>query len=87
MKIYKYPIPVTDRFVLDLPDDAHVLSVQVQDGLPKVWVWCDPQAKMFPRHFEIVGTGQEVSEPVIAGSYIGTFQMPPFVWHLFEVDR
>jgi len=86
MKIYKYPIPVQERFTLDLPDDSHILTVQVQDGRPMAWAWVDPNAKVYPRHFAIIGTGQDIPEDVINASYVGTFQMPPYVWHLFEVE-
>ena len=66
---------------LELPVGAQVLHVDEQDGIPQIWVLVDTEAPKETRHFEVRGTGHAVEEQ---RAYIGTWQSPPYVWHLFE---
>jgi hypothetical protein len=87
--IWKYPIPIGDRFALSLPCNASVLCVQMQEmhmevARPCIWVLIpDTGEPHSDRYFRIIGTGQlfEVGDDY---RYLGTVQAPPFVWHLFE---
>lgn len=83
MKIFKYTIPIQGQFILALPEHARILSVQVQRGVPCIWVLVHPKAVLTERKFNIYGTGHDVENP---GNYIGTFQMASgdLIWHLFE---
>lgn len=85
--IWKYPLPVIDRFDLPLPTGATSLTVQMQRGEPCLWALVNPHAPTTIRQFVICGTGNSV--PFDAGNYIGTFQMEggALVFHLFEVNR
>lgn len=76
--IFKYPIDIYTT--LFLPKNAKVLTVQMQDGNPYIWVELDTSAKAEMRNFFIIGTGQAVT----GGIYVGTYQDPPHVWHLYE---
>jgi hypothetical protein len=80
--IYKYRVPITDEFELLIPKDARVLTVQMQERFPYIWALVDTYNKDQSRTFYIVGTGNPV--PSVECVYVGTFQVPPFVWHLFE---
>ena len=82
--IYKYPIPVEDRVVIEMPEGASVLSVQMQGLTPCVWVLCNPDAPKRPRALRIYGTGHTLPED--PGRFIGTFQMHggALVFHLFD---
>lgn len=89
MVIWKFPLPpydergmVTYRPVVDMPRDARILTLQLQDEEPTLWAVVDPQAPCEPRRFVIVGTGHPVPEDV--GPYVGTWQWPALVFHLFE---
>lgn len=81
-RIYKYPVQVTDEFEVLMPVGAMPLSVQMQRGQPCVWALVHEGAQDIYHTFCVVGTGNPVPEN--AGSYIGTWQDGPFVWHLFE---
>jgi len=39
------------------------------------------------RHFAIRGTGEAMGGWHSTDKYIGTVQIPPFVWHLFETKE
>lgn len=65
-----------------MPKGAKILSVQLQNNRPNIWAIVDPKAEMVSRLFVIVGTGEPFDDTDM--SYVGTYQQPPFVWHLFE---
>jgi hypothetical protein len=83
--IYKYPVPVTASFTLDMPRGAEVLTVQVQHGEPVLWALVDVAASLERREFAVHGTGHEMPEG--ERRYVGTFQLEGghFIGHLFEV--
>ena len=85
LSIWKYPIPTSDGTILEMPDGAVVLTVQVQDGTPCLWALVDPAAMMLPRTFRCYGTGHPVA--VVRHEYVGTYQERggALVFHLFEV--
>jgi len=87
MVIYKYQFEIDDRVVIDLPEHARVLTVQMQRGVPTLWASFQPDTPQRYRHreFRIVGTGHEFSESGL--SYVGSIQEREFVWHVFEVGR
>ena len=83
VSIYKYKLSDSDELTINMPKGAKILSIQVQAGIPCMWVLVDEMADREDRYFQTKGTGQEI--PNIEGlTYISTFQEPPFVWHLFE---
>ncbi len=80
--IWKYEVLIKESFSLDLPEGAEVLSVQVQYKKPYMWIELIPGEKHTTRAFKIVGTGhQKITDNM---KHIGTFQMFPYVWHLYE---
>jgi hypothetical protein len=83
--IWKYGFDIVDKFLLDLPIGARVLTAQIQNDVPCLWVLVNPNTAKEPRTFYVIGTGHEL--PVdIALTYISTFQQygGALVWHLFE---
>lgn len=88
MIIYKYPVPITDKFSIEMPLDSKILSFQMQNEQPVLWAAVRSHARLVERKFEIRGTGHEIDMDKVL-QYIGTIQMPHhdyiFVWHLFEV--
>lgn len=83
--IFKYEFPIASDFSLEMPEGANVVSVQMQGETPCMWATVDNQAKPVRRAFSILGTGQSLPGLWEQGMrFIGTFQQPPFVWHLFE---
>lgn len=82
--IYKYTVPVQDRFTLPLPEEARVLDVKVLDPhMLTLWVLRDSEPSAASRLFLVYGTGFEVSRS--AGLYLATVLDGSLVWHVFEV--
>lgn len=84
--IYKYTVEIEDDQVIEIPKGGVILSVQMQDGLPRIWVQVDTGNLVEDRYFAVFGTGQPIADN-IHYVYIGTFQMQAgaLVFHLFEV--
>lgn len=88
MVIYKYEVPVDLSFFhLELPFRAKILAFQVQDNRPVLWALVDPETAKEMRHFAVRGTSEAMNDWRSTDKYIGTVQMPPFVWHLFETKE
>lgn len=83
--IWKYQIPTegpSRTFTIDPPEYAHFLHVDRQDDAVCMWWRVDPSFPVAPRRLQLIGTGEAYPE---GWAYLGTFQDPPHVWHLFEV--
>lgn len=96
--IFKYQLPdnyTVEQFRILLPSMGKVLTVQMQNGKPHIWVQFEPGARKCERDFLVVGTGEQfeireerlgpMSREVQMSKYIGTWQDGPHVWHLYEM--
>lgn len=83
--VYKYDIPSFKASEIQMPEGAQILSLQVQDGRPRIWALVNPEARPKAREFMVVGTGHEIERENIR--HIGTWQQMDgaLVWHLFEI--
>jgi hypothetical protein len=84
--IWKFPISLTDRQTIQMPEGAKILDVQDQHGGLKLWALVDPTAPQGPRNICIHGTGHAV---VDVGPHITTFQIHggDLVFHVFDGAR
>lgn len=86
--IHKFTLEEVDRQEIQMPVDAKVLCLQVQDGIPRIWarVNTDIDVKEF-RTFLTFGTGHPM--PIKDMDYIGTYQVASgrLVFHVFELDK
>lgn len=83
MKVFKYELYPEAVHRVEMPVGATVLSVQMQGQYPCMWALVDPEEGHEVRHFVTCGTGHQLPPDIKA--YVGTFQMPPLVFHVFEV--
>lgn len=86
LKIFKYQFGVNDTVSIEMPKNAHVLTVQNQREVPCIWAIVDPSAETEIRTFRLFGTGHPIDIDISQSSYIGTFQLAggQFIGHLFE---
>ena len=84
--VWKFPLMVTTRFSVEMPDGAKILCVGAQGDQPVMWALVDTAEPPVGRVFSVHGTGHEVEE---GEKYVGTFEIigGRFVGHLFEVKR
>lgn len=86
MVIWKYKLQCCSEQELELPLNAQILCVQVQNENPHLWVMCDPAEKRKEtRVIYTFGTGHKFEE-LSTRKYIGTFQLQggKLVFHVFD---
>lgn len=87
-QIFKYPLTLSDWQELTLPIGAEILSIQVQNELPYLWVLVDPNEVNFEtRQIEVYGTGHIIGYDMgVERKHLSTFQMygGDLVFHAFE---
>lgn len=81
-RIYKFPLGLAQWQQVRMPQDAQILTIQMQGGKPTLWARVDITRPPETYHIAMVGTGEETNEEV--GRYIATVQDGEFVWHFFE---
>ena len=84
MVVYKYILQMADLQEVELPEDAEILSVQLQHGGLTLWAYVTPGLPEVPRVIEILTTGNEVADYV--REFISTVQLADgsLVYHFFE---
>ena len=87
--IWKYPLEITNAQIIKMPKGAKILSVQIQNKKPCIWVMVDPDNDLLPKTLYSIGTGFNVDDEIdndIETRYIGTYQVQggSFVFHVFE---
>ena len=82
-KIYKYEIPIKEKFSLILPERSKILSVQLQNNIPMLWA-AITRRYTISYDFAVYGTGHKMDEKLYH-KYISTFQQDDFVWHIFQI--
>jgi len=85
--IYKYPLELTNRQTVEMPEDSRILAFQEQGTHPIIWAQVDDSLPKVKREFQIFATGEEMEEPdpFRDRTYIGTIQRGIYVWHLYEL--
>lgn len=83
MKIYKYPLVITDVQRINTFLGAKPLSIMVKNENPYLWMTVDPTANKELVRIDMYGTGYEL--PDNPGCYIGSFMVHngALVFHVF----
>lgn len=79
--IYKYILEFDKKQQIELPLDAEMLSVQLQNGQICLWAKVSTTLPKIKRVIHIYGTGHHIEEDNL--SYIGTVQDGGYVLHIF----
>jgi hypothetical protein len=84
--VYKYPVEIADYVYLELPEEAEILTVQVQGGNVFLWALVNPDAPSQERILRIAGTGHPIIESEDL-RYISTFQLHggQLIFHAFQL--
>jgi len=81
--IWKFPLQVTDKQQVEMPQGAEILCVQVQHGTPCLWALVDAEQGPVKRVIYVYGTGHPFTNQ---GTYVGTFQVHggALIFHVFD---
>lgn len=82
--VWKYQVPQVNQFTLEMPENARVLTLQLQYGAPVLFAAVNTESPLVKRRFGIIATGTSVEFKL--PKYVGTFQLfgGNTVLHLFE---
>lgn len=78
-QIWKFPMGMATTH--EMPELSEFLCVQLQGETAMAWFLVVPDGSKRVCKFKTYGTGQDIP---MGERYLGTYQSPPFVWHLFE---
>lgn len=84
--IAQYPLTVTSRQVLQMPQGAALLTVYVQQGQLMLWALVNPAAPITTRAIAVVETGAVVPA-VSLDIYIGAGHEDRMSWHVFDLGE
>lgn len=70
--------------VIDMPDGAEIVSVQMKGNTPCIWAIVDPDKPKISRSFEMFSTGHQILNYPESMVYIGTCQLFDYAFHIFE---
>ena len=87
--IYKYSLPVQEKYQIELSKQARIIRVEDVDGLFFLWaiVDTDPEAEKEIRYLEFYKTGQPIETSLDNLLYIGScklFIMQELCLYVFE---
>jgi hypothetical protein len=74
-KIFKYRVPVLEKFTLELPKDAKPIRIATIEGEFFMWAIVDPAAPTARRNFESYKTGQPIETDLSELVYLGHFEL------------
>ena len=86
-KIYKYKLQITENQEIEVPIGYQILSLDVQDNMPYIWILIDPlQEEKMKLKFSFYTTGQDIDcSNMKYIDYIGTVHLcnSSLVYHCF----
>lgn len=88
MRIFKYPLEITDQQDITLPYNSKILSCQMQGDALQLWALVDEETDVFcEKTIRIIGTGNPINDYDSTFKFISTVQDDrDFVWHIFLID-
>lgn len=81
--IYKYQLKTTEQQTITTPVGSEILSLQIQNDNPCLWVKVDTNNEVGDRTFATFGTGYPLPDNPM--EFVGTYQTGEFVFHVFEM--
>lgn len=85
MKIWKFPLDITDLQFIEMPVGAKILTAQFQGNVLNVWAECEPDNLIEEVPIRIIGTGNPVFGDMTRWRYLTTVQQygGELVWHVY----
>lgn len=88
MQVWKWNLPEgVGTHVVEMPEGARVLGLQLQRGVPAIWALVDERLRTERRAFVTFPTGGALPADVgWALQFVGTYQLEAdgLVFHVFE---
>ena len=87
-RIWKYQMPVAEKFTLNLPKDAQIIRMAGENGLLWLWAVVDTDAPLQERHFEAFKAGGTMPDDLTCHVFRGMaaiFIQAELMLYIFEV--
>tara|TARA_R110000782_G_scaffold38524_1_gene90267 strand:- start:433 stop:774 length:342 start_codon:yes stop_codon:yes gene_type:complete len=87
-RIWKYQMPVAEKFTLNLPKDAQIIRMVGENGLLWLWAVVDTNASLEQRHFEAFKAGGTMPDDLSCHHFRGMaaiFIQAELMLYIFEV--
>ncbi len=79
--IWKFQLKLDGYQEVEMPADAEIIAIQIQDNAICVWAIVNPSAPVKVFKFEIFGTGRAMAD--LPRKYVGTVYPDGYVFHVF----
>lgn len=83
-KVLKYELDISDEVQKVDCWLGRVCLVGTQGDRLFIWIEVDTREPAVVRRFLVEGTGHALIEGSV---WVGSCQMPPFVWHIYESEQ
>lgn len=84
MTIWKFPLKMVDSQTVSMPEGSLILTVQTQNGRPCLWALVEEgESEKEDRIIYTQGTGGPFADDPEDLAYVGTYQLPTLVFHVF----
>ncbi len=84
--VWKYELTNASCQEIQMPEYAEVLTIQLLNNTPSMWVRVDPENKLVTHSFLVVWTGEKFDGIRSNYQYIGTYQSKNhLVYHVFKI--
>ena len=83
--IWKWTLDTVEEQSLRLPQNAQILTIQLQNDKPQLWALVDTESPIVIRDFLTYYSGSAMPDGDF-GQYVGTYQLDNgfLVFHVFE---
>jgi hypothetical protein len=82
-RIFKYPLALKSREMIQMPEGAKILSVCLQDGMPVMYAQVRENNPLKPRIIRTVTTGEDFNSACC--TFLGTIQAGEPTWFLAHI--
>ena len=82
--IWKYPLAETFGQDFEIPGNHKVLSLQLQNGIPTLWIMVDTEVPTIKKTIWTIETGSRMPEHLTSSRFIGTYQIGEYAYHVFQ---
>ena len=87
-RIWKYQMPVAEKFTLNLPKDAQIIRMTGEGGLLWLWAVVNTDADLEERHFEAFKAGGTMPDDLTYHVFVGMasiYIQAELMLYIFEV--
>ena len=82
--IYKYTLKIVEKQTIAMPATGTILHIEAQGDKLCLWAEIETTFTKGERTFVLFGTGVALPPECQLPNYVGTVQIRPFVWHVYE---